>query len=545
MENNYILNYPGCSIYETIKKTSENFSQSIALKFFNKKISYKELIEKIDNFASGLITLGFKKNDVIAVALPNIPESVIAFYAINKIGCVCVMIHPLSSTMEFEHYLKESKAKGIITLDLIYPRHNIFDNLKVIITKTSASLSFPYNKAVDFSLRKKKIPLPEKNYFIFSNLYKKANTPIQKASNDLCSILFSGGTSTGLPKGIMLSNFNFNALACQILSRYKEELKNGGLSILAILPMFHGFGLGICIHSMMAGGCCSILVPTFSKKVFASSIKKYKPSFIAGVPTLYEALLRNKSMKNVDLSCLVGAFCGGDKLPKDIKVRFDDFLKNHGSKLTLLEGYGLTETVTACTLMPSDVNLYDSAGIPLEDIEIKIVKENTTENIGRNQDGEICIKGPTVMIGYLNSEDDNKKAFQKHDDGQIWLHTGDMGYVDDNGFLFFKQRIKRILKVSGIPVYPSLIEEVIRKLDFVEDCCIIGTSHDYQMERPMALIKLSFDIEKEKAKEEILKLCREKLSKWSVPYKIEFIKEIPVTKMGKIDYISLEKKYKN
>ena len=259
-------------------------------------------------------------------------------------------------------------------------------------------------------------------------------------------ILYSGGTS-GYPKGIMLSNLNFNALALQSIEAcgcLKE-----GYKVLSIMPIFHGFGLGICIHTVLNFGGCAIILPQFSAKTFHKLLKKYKPNVIAGVPTLYEALINNKKMQRMNLSYLKCVISGGDSLSVNLKKKLDKFLQEHGTDIQVREGYGLTECVTGSCLTPTNFYKEGSIGIPYPDTYYKIVKPGTDEEVLCNEDGEIVISGPSVMIGYLKAREETNKTIRKHNDGLMWLHTGDLGCMDEEGFVYFKQRIKRMIVSSG------------------------------------------------------------------------------------------------
>jgi long-chain acyl-CoA synthetase len=337
----------------------------------------------------------------------------------------------------------------------------------------------------------------------------------------------------------MLSNRNFNALGLQIACQGPII---PGDTILSILPMFHGFGLGICIHTFLIKGGRCILMPNFTPESVAVLIRKKKPQYIAGVPTLFEALLRNKLINRESLKCLKTAYVGGDKLPQNIKERFDKLIKKQGGKAELLEGYGLTESVTACIVTPGKRYRAGSMGIPLPDILAKVVIPGTCDEARAGSDGELCISGPTVMLGYLNSPEDTDRVLKKHDDGRIWLHTGDICSMDSDGYFYFKLRMKRIVKVSGISVSPVQVEEVLAGHPDIALSCVIGIPDEYKMQVLKAYVVLRDPSEASGKKgEEIIGFCRKSLNKWSVPAEVEFRKFLPLTKIGKVSYRDLEK----
>ena len=278
---------------------------------------------------------------------------------------------------------------------------------------------------------------------------------------------------------------------------------------------------------------------------FNSIIKKYKPNFIVGVPTLFEALLKNNRLKKKDLSSVRCVISGGDTLSKPLKDKVDTFLKEHGSNATVREGYGLTECVGASCLTPHNKYKEESIGIPLPDVTYKIVKIGTHDELPRNMDGEICINGPTVMMGYLDSPKETAKVLRKHEDGKVWLHTGDIGCMDEEGFVYFKQRLKRMIVSSGYNIYPSYIEKIIESHPSVQTSTVIGIDHPYKVQVAKAYIVLKEGIKPSHSiKKSIKEHCEKNLAKYTLPYEYEFRTELPKTKVGKISYLELEKEIK-
>ena len=544
------IEYPELTIYELIAKTCETYPNYYAFEYFGKKITYRELLMRIKKTASSLLELGVKEGDRVTICMPNTPVAVITFYAINMIGATASMIHPLSSENEIEFYLNESNSKYILTVDLVYNKlMKVIDKTKVekiIVSSVSDDMSkFKHAMYWFLSGRKTKIEKNEKAIF-YSELmklgvYYKEFECCKRKMDDEAVILYSGGT-TGNPKGIVLTNMNFNALAMQC--HLMCDPAKAGDSVLAILPIFHGFGLGVTIHTPLYIGMKVILVPNFSPRKFGSLIKQYKPNFITGVPTLYEALLKTKLGKK-DLSSLTCVVSGGDTLLPSFKKTVDEFLKEHGSKAEIRCGYGLTECTGASCLNPRQEYRDNSIGIPLPDMDYKIVKIGTMDTAKTNEDGEICISGPTVMKGYLNNPEETKKTLVKHPDGKIWLHTGDIGCMDEDGFIYFKQRLKRLIVSSGYNIYPSYVEDIIKKHPMVDTCVVIGIPHEYKKQVAKAYVVLK-DGEKPSAstKKSIKKYCEENLAKYSWPYEYEFRDSLPTTLVGKVAYKKLEEENK-
>ncbi len=362
---------------------------------------------------------------------------------------------------------------------------------------------------------------------------------VVREAGDPAAILYSGGT-TGTMKGILLSNLNFNALGQQIIAT--NPMFKPGDKMLAVMPIFHGFGLGVCIHSMLSQGGRCLLIPRFNPESYAKLLKKHKPNFIAGVPTLYEALLRLKTLKHVDLSCLKGVFSGGDSLSIELKKRFDQFLAAHNATIPVREGYGTTECVTASCLTPSHWAKEGSIGLPFPDTFYKIVKPGSEEEVPYGAEGEICLTGPTMMMEYINNPEETANTLRRHPDGLTWLHTGDLGMMDADGFIYFRQRIKRMIVTSGYNVYPSQIENVLDAHELVHMSCVIGVPDAYKMQRVVAFIVLKPDVKvsEDAAREILLAYCEKHVAKYAMPKEIHFRDSLPKTLVGKVAYRVLE-----
>ncbi len=544
------LKYPDKTMYELVRDTSINYPGLTAYEFMGTNSTYKKLLKDIDHTADVLMSRGLKKSDTVTICLPNCPQSLILFYALNKIGAVASMIHPLSAPAEIEFYLKESGSIWAVTLNAFYTNfEKILDNTKVntlLLTEIGDYLN-PIKKLAFYLLTGRKIKKPPKNEsrilwwknLLYSQVSVKCSATTLTPS-ECAVILYSGGT-TGIPKGIMLSSMNFNCLGLQTASQGPIIKKD---TILSILPVFHGFGLGVCVHTFLISGGKCVLVPRFTPETVAKLIKKEQPQYMAGVPTLYEALLRNKLMNKISLSCLKSAYAGGDKLPGSIKERFDELIKKRGGDAELLEGYGLTESVTACIVTPKHAYRAGSAGIPLPDMSAKIVALETTDEAVPGNDGELCIAGPTLMLGYLNSPDITANTIKIHSDGLFWLHTGDICSMDTDGYIYFKLRMKRIIKVSGVSVSPVQVEEILDRHPDVSLSCVIGIPDQYKMQALKAFIVLKNPSAASKEKEkEIIDFCSSRLMKWSIPAEIEFRISLPLTRIGKVAYSELEKEY--
>lgn len=540
----HTLEYFSGSMYDFVKATAIKYPSFTAFTFFGKKTSYKQFLKKIEYTAKALVRLGVKKGDRVTIALPNCEQAVVTFYAVNMVGAVCNMIHPLSSKNEIKFYLKSSQSEFAITLDSFLDKFlDVLDDTptkKVIVTSIADAL--PFLLKIVFNFKNKPQRLKNDKVIYYKDFLRGANAVDrvyhQANDNDVAVILYSGGT-TGTTKGILLSNKNFNALSSQIIAT--NPMFKAGDKMLAVMPMFHGFGLGVSIHSMLTNGGRCILVPRFTPKSYAKLIVKHKCNYIAGVPTLFEALTRVKEIKGKSLKSLKGVFSGGDTLSVELKAKFDAFLKAHGATVTIREGYGTTECVTASCLTPVHLYKKGSIGQPFPDMLYKIVKPDTCTELPFGEEGEICISGPTVMLGYMDNPDDTAKVLKKHADGLTWVHTGDLGIMDDDGFIYFKGRIKRIIVTSGYNVYPAQLENVIDSLEFVKMSCVIGVADDLKMQKIKAFVMLNDGIDANNdTKAKIFEHLKNNIAKYAMPYDIEFKTELPKTLVGKVAYRVLE-----
>ena len=542
------LDYPDLTMAEALEKVAETYPDAIAYDFMGRKTSYREAVAAIHLCAKALRALGIRANDRVSVCMPNAPQTITMFYALNLIGAVSNMVHPLSSEGEIAFYLNDSRSVAAITLDQFYGKFAAIRNetklQKLILTSIADALSPAMALGYKLTEGRKIAPVPKDADVVFWRDFLRAGRKFRgeyrarPAAADGAVILYSGGT-TGVTKGILLSSLNFNALALQVVAA--NPMFAPGDKMLAIMPMFHGFGLGVSIHTMLVNGGRCILVPRFTPRSYAELISKHRPHFIAGVPTLYEALLRLDGLENLDLSSLKGVFSGGDSLTIELKKRFDKFLRAHKSTVEVREGYGTTECVTASCLTPCHMSREGSIGIPFPDMFYKIVRVGTQEELPYGEEGEICLAGPTVMIEYCNQPEETANALQKHADGLTWVHTGDLGIMDADGFLYFRQRIKRMIVTSGYNVYPSQMENILDAHEHVQVSCVIGVPDPVKMQKVKAFVVLKPGVlPSEEIKKELLAYCAKRIAKYALPYDIEFRPDLPKTLVGKVAYRVLE-----
>lgn len=533
------------SLYKQVVESSIKYPNYTAYEYFGKKVKYKKFIRQIDKCSYALKKYNVNKGDIITICLPNVPEALILFYALNKIGAIANMVHPLSAEEEIKLSLNSTRSKYLFAIDMCYSKiNNIIDGTKVkkvVYIKASDSLKLPLKVGYYFKNLNKyeHYKLNEKNtnwnlFMLNRFLVNKNKIKFKKnGKNTPAIILHSGGTS-GIPKNVVLQNRAF------ILGAKQEEtvLKklNPGDSCLGIMPNFHGFGISVLMHTPLTLGCYTILVPQIDSKKFDILLKKTKPTCILGVPTLFEALTNSNNVKHLDLSFMKYIVSGGDILQKGLEDKINTYLKEHNTNIEVTQGYGMTEALAAVTLAHDRINKSGSIGIPLPGNYIKIINPSTRETLPYNNIGEICIHSKALMLGYLNNEKETNEVLQMHEDGYVWLHTGDLGLMDEDGFIFYKGRIKRMIISSGYNIYPNHIEDIIESHPAVLQCTVVGMPHPYKKEVPKAYIVLKPGFHGLFIKTEIKEYCKKNLEYHMVPYKFVYRNNLPKTKLGKVDF---------
>ena len=549
--NKWVDEYPDGSFYNHFKTNSEKYPNLTAIEFQSKKYTYKQLIQNIDKTAIALVAMGVKKGDCISIVCPNTPQAIFMLYAANRIGAVANMIHPLLSANEIQQFIENTNSVAILTLDMIYPKFakikwQIDKQPKFILARIADAL--PLYAKPFYSLKNKlNLTFNTEHDIVYWNDFINNGEQLSLVmpeddgkADDVAVILYSGGSS-GVPKGVMITNLNINSLAIHTYDIGGIENVVGKKS-LAVMPIFHGFGLVICVHAMLSLGFHVYLLPKYDFNECSKLIFKKKINCIYGVPGLFEALIRSKYIDKADLSFMELLVCGGDKLPEKLQRRVNRVLKNGGANVVLREAYGQTECVAGCSINPKFDTRIGSVGIAYPDVYFKIVKPGTQEELPDGEDGELCVAGPLVMKGYYKNEEATAKALQQHADGKIWLHTGDMFTKDKDGYIYFRQRNSRMIICGGYNVYATQVEEAINSCPAVLQSCVVGMKDRIYGQKIIAFVVLnSNNADKIAVKEKILECCRNNLSEYSIPHEFIYRDSLPVTNMGKTDYLSLEK----
>ncbi len=541
------------SVYNYLEKTVKSYPDGKALYYYGTRFTYREFLNEVDRCADAFYSLGIRPGEIVSFLSVATPESVFAMYGLNKIGAISNFIDPRMDAQRILDTIRLAKSNVLVSLNIalhkIKPIYGQLDLKNIIVQSATNSLS-PLKK-IGYKLKKKSPQTPKwDNLILWKDFISDSKSGVAKkhsfSEDDLAMITYTGGT-TGHPKGVMLTNCGLNAMAESF--RLSGVDHDPGDKFLDIMPIFASYGVGCGLHMPIAMRMENILIPDFSVDRIAKLVKKYKPNAMMAVPAFYDRLMSEKIMKKADLSMLKTTGCGGDTMNPGLEERFNTFLKKHGGKYPLSQGYGMSETSSAVTACFSNIYKDGSAGIPLLAATVGIFDTETGEELGYNQEGEICVTGDLIMKGYFNDEEETASVMKKHADGKVWIHSGDLGYLDEDGFLFINGRIKRmIIRFDGHKIYPSILEGVLSQYEKTTLCAVVGIKdpNHNQGELPVGVVKLdnTYTVEEKiSIRREILKMCYDVCEERGRAADIIFVDEMPYTPMGKIDYKKLAKTY--
>lgn len=553
---------PQMSAYRYLFEKNKKYLSRTALSYYGRKIIFDELFNKIEETAKALKTIGVKENDIVTISMPNTPEAAYLFYAMSKIGAIANMVDPRTSAEGLKNYIEEVESNLVIIVDSYY--NKVKDLIKtgnvkqIIAISPSESLPFGLNlgyKAKEFidglKNSKNKITLEDGTMswskFIKKGKEYKLNTEVEFRSNRPLVIEHTGGT-TGIPKGVVLSNENINAVALQsVLTGIDMKREHNWMDI---MPTFIAYGVGMGLHLPLTIGMETILVPQFDPAKFDELLLKYKPIHMVGVPSYWGTIIKSKKLANKDLSYIIAPTVGGDAMDHTLEQQANDYLKEHNCSSKITKGYGMTEVTGGVAGTVDENNHIGSVGIPFVKTTISVFEPDTEQELMYGQDGEVCITGPNTMIGYFNNLEATNNMLKKHKDGKIWVHTGDIGHINEDGSLFIVDRIKRMMiRYDGFKIFPSLIENVIGTHKAVDSCKVVAIADQEhsQGKLPKAhiVLKHQYKGKEEMIEEQIKLLCAQQLPEYVQPVDYKFRESLPLTSVGKIDYISLEKEDKN
>jgi long-chain acyl-CoA synthetase len=534
------LSYPECSFAHAVQRVAAAQPDAPALIYLGTVISYRRLLHDVERCAAGLAHLGIGAGDRLLIAMPTSPQPIIALLAANSLGATSVMVHPLAPGAELAECLRVSRARAALLL----PRGH--DELAgvgypprlehVIESGVADSLDAPRRIAFHLLHRQRRPGGSRRRAVRWRQLLRHDASALSRQCgnpDEEAVIFFSGGT-TGTPKAVVLTNRNLIAEAMQAASWVGMGPED---VMLAALPIFHGAGLGLCINTVLLHGGSAVLVPEPAPDLIARATRRTPPTLMVGIPTLYAALCRDDAPPIAGLARLRAAFSGADTLPASVKQRFERNIALLGGHATLLEGYGLTEAVSAIMAAPLEHPKPGSIGLPFPDMDAKICRPGTTEEAAAGEQGEICLSGPAVMARYLEDDAATSQALRIHADGSTWLHTGDLGHCDSDGYFYFASRFKRLIKSSGFSVHPAEVEAVLHEHPAVAEACVAGVPDPAQGERVVAFVVTRAGARAgPELAEELINACRERLIKWSCPREIIFRERLPHTPVGKVDF---------
>jgi long-chain acyl-CoA synthetase len=541
------IDIPDISLIQAFDEGVEKWRNKTALIFYGKKMSYLELKDQIDRFATALYDLGIRKGDTVALFLLNCPQFVIAYFAALRIGAVLTPISPVYVTPEVKHQLEDSHAETIICLDILYDfveKANV--GLKrIILTSIDEylpSLKKLFGKSILKAVyQKMEVPVikikEEKNIYWIQDLIKKSQPNPPKIEinpkEDLAALPYTGGT-TGFPKGAMLTHYN--VLAMQVINQtfwsYSFErgrnLEEGKETVVAFLPFYHIYGQVILLISGIVRGYTLVILTTPDLDDVLSSVGGYGATFFMGVPSLYELLNDYDKTGRVDWKRLKLFISGADSLLEDTVKRWE-----RRTGISIHEGYGLTETSAGICVNPIGRPKMGSFGVPLPNTMVAIAHPERAEMVPLGEIGELVVKGPQVMKGYWNRPEETKESFVEIM-GEKWLRTGDLVRMDDEGYVHFYDRKRDLIKYKGYSIFAREIEEVIKTHPKIKEAAVIGVPDPKVGANIKAVIVLQSDARGRMSEEEIIKYCEERLAHYKVPKIIEFRGEIPRTDVGKV-----------
>ena len=536
------LEYYNGSMYDKVSDIAIQYPDNHALEFFDKIYTYKAFIKKVDKIAVALKELNVIENECVTICMPNIPEAIFLIYAVNKIGAICNVIHPLSKKKDIKAAMDDVNSTVLFATDVSYKE---IKDLKVktcvmcnVCNSMNGILSTLYTLKNRNNMKYAEDVIQWKDFVKLGN--KTVNTFVNRSQKDPAVIIYSGGT-TGKTKGIVLSNLCFNSISKQCEYVCKEA--KPGNSILSALPIFHGFGLCVCIHVPLSIGLKCILIPKIDMKKINKTIKTKGPNLLPVIPSMLNYITNNKPLGKKSFESVKVILSGGDYLSDELREKTIKYFRSCGSIAKIQIGYGLSEATAFVSASCESVKDTNNIGIPNPDNIIKIFEPETDIEKGYDEIGEICVKGPSVMLGYVNEDEETAKVLRAHYDGETWLHTGDLGSMSKDGVLHYSSRLKRMIISNGYNIYPLELEDIICKCKYVDSCVVVGVRHKIKQEVAKAVIVLKKEYKLDsKVEYEVKKYCAKNIPKYEAPSIFEFRESLPITKIGKINYRALEEK---
>ena len=541
---------PDFTLYRFLWENNKEYPKDIAINYLGREITYKKTFDMIDQTTSAFRALGVQPGEIVTLALPSIPEALYCVYALNKIGAVANLIHPMPGQSEFVHMLNEVGTRVVVLFDGNYSiiGNAIAETTVQHAVVVSVASSLPIGLKFLYHMKKGCLTFGlGGKYQAWESFLKNGkgySAEEYRKDNEMAAEITHTGGTTGEPKGVVCSDKNIVTMIWQIGHILEVKRRD---SQMAVLPPYVNYSLVNAMLEPITLGCTVILVPKYEPEKFWQYIEKYHPTYISSIPPYWEALLKTENKHKVSLADMRCPFYGGEAMDPHMEEAINDVILANGGPNKLAKGLGMTELVSAATLTPYNYNMISSAGIPFPRINCMIIDPESEEMLPYDREGEICFTGPTLMLGYYNNQAATDEVIQVHKDGQRWLHTGDLGYINEDGVLFVTGRIKRIMITRGkdgisAKLFPDRVEKAVNMHPDVELCCVIGVPDEERIRKPKAMIVLKKDAkESDELKQSILEKCKAQLPEYMVPAEIEFRTDLPRTDRGKIDYRALEK----
>ncbi len=544
---------PRMKIYSFLKESNQHRLHDTIIYYYGTRITVKQLIERIDRVADAFAALGVKEGDTVSLLSASTPESIAVLYALNKIGATLNTIDPRLDKKSIARMICASGSKILLAIDIAYPKvAPIREEIKqdhIIIQSAGTSLPFVKKMAVKIATAgaNSNIPYGKAGIMSWDTFVKGAKNGLAHEAayvgNATVAITYTCGT-TGFPKGVMVKNDSIHAVACNFI--HAGIVHEPGQRFLGIMPIFSSYGLVCGIHMPLTIETELALIPRFSPLKMGEYVKKFKPNHMIATPAFYEILIDSEEMKGFDLSFMLTMGSGGDSMNAGLEAKLESFMKTHNLRYPLAQGYGMSEVSAAATFCVNDRYRKGSVGIPCIATVIGIFDPETGEELGYNEIGEVCVTGPSMMKGYFNNPTETEYVMRQHADGKTWIHSGDLGYIDEDGFLYIKGRLKRMItRFDGHKVFPINLESLITNRTDVHNCAVVGVNDDAhsQGQYPMAIVELMPGIDAARACKEIFEYCDQHVEERGKPVAVVAVDKLPLTGMGKVDNRALEKEY--
>lgn len=539
---------PACTAFEYVCQQNKGRLNETALEYFGRKITYADFIVQVKRTTAALRAMGVQKGEILTVVSVMTPEIIYLFYAADRMGATLNLVDPRYSAEGIHDYITEVNSRILVCLNVTYDRcvqaAKRTHVEKVLVLSPANSLPMPLQLGY-------KMKNPDRNRYASNVIHW--NDFIQKGKGQnttaepfdpahACVVVHTGGT-TGSPKGVMLSDSNFNAIAQQFAAF--DQLMCRGQKLMNIMPPFIAYGYACGVHLPLSLGLTVLIVPNLDPAKLGSLVLKHKPEHMFGVPSHYQQMAADPKLKDADLSFIRNYAAGGDSIAQGAEQTVNDFLAAHGVQHAMAKGYGMTEVSSAATAAAGHNNKPGSVGIPLVNTLVSVFDPGTDHELPIGQRGELCISGPTLMLGYYGMPEETANLLRRHSDGRVWAHTGDLGYMDEQGFVYVESRIKRIIiRHDGFKVFPSMIENVISRHSAVQQCSVVGCADKEHVQGRLPFVYLVLEpsavAKKKQIIRELREMCAEGLPEYVQPIAYKFISSMPMTPIGKVDYRRLE-----